>query len=160
MAALFLSPVLLAGCQATVVQEPPAPMQKRPIVIDDAMRHRDWSTSVATIETGATIAGPTLFAFEPADRMDPPLDSSYFEVGIFLGNIACLPIVSIFDPPWTPTVYRGVNLPPSYTMSPAYPEETPPPASEIYAHRHKAGAEADAPAARHYRKNASTRPVF
>jgi hypothetical protein len=160
LAALAASVFLLSGCQPSTIQEPPAPAQQRPIVLDDAMRHRDWSTSVAVMPTGATVAGPLLFAFDPADHMAPPLDSSYFEIPIFLGNIAVMPIVALGDPPWTPTIYRGVNIKPSYTMSPAYPEDLPPPPAIVYAHRHKAGEEADAPAARHYRKNASTRPVF
>ncbi|HEY1686914.1 MAG TPA: hypothetical protein VGG19_19290 [Tepidisphaeraceae bacterium] len=156
-AALVASTFLVSGCQMATTREPLAAPQQRPITVDDAMRHRDWSTSVAVIPTGATIGGPLLFAFEPNRRTDPPVDTQYLEIPIFLANVWVLPLVAIADPPWTPTVYRGVNLGPSYTMSPAYPEDLPAPPP---LHAHKAGDEADAGWARHYRKNATTRPVF
>jgi hypothetical protein len=145
----------VAGCQLASTHEPVAELQKRPILVDQAMEHRDWSTSVATIPSGAIVAGPTLFAFEPGGSMDRPLDSSMFEIPIFLGNIAVLPVVAVIDPPWTPTAYHGVNLPASYTMSPAYPSDFP---KAIHRVR-KAGDEADAARARAIRKPA-TRPAF
>ncbi|HWB54391.1 MAG TPA: hypothetical protein VG722_09365 [Tepidisphaeraceae bacterium] len=131
--------LVVGGCQMADYHEPRAELQKRPIIVDEAMQHRDWSTSVATIPSGAIVAGPTLFAFKPATYMDPPLNGSMFEIGTFLGNIAVMPITALADPPWTPTAYHGVNLPASYTMSPAYPSDIP----MVVHHVHKAGDEAD-----------------
>lgn len=139
--------VAVAGCQSVEQHEAVAPLQRRQIIVDQAMQQRDWPVSVATFQSGGIVSDPTLLAFEPAQKLDPPLNGSMFEVPVFLLNVGLMPIVALSEGIWTPTAYHGVNLPASYTMYPAYPEDLP----QAQPRPRAAGAEADAPMARRIR---------
>jgi hypothetical protein len=118
---LALSLAALAGCQS--VNVPPAErLNDQPLVIDDAMQQRDWEPTTAFYQSGATIAGPTGFLYEPVNTMSEPTQG-VVETPLFIGQAIAAPIVLLFQPVWTPVIYRGIRQESSYTAVPP-PDET------------------------------------
>jgi hypothetical protein len=104
------------GCQPvqpTVSEK----LNDRPLIIDEAMQQRNWEPTVARYQSGATVAGPTGFLFEPLDTM-PQWQQGLVETPLFVGQVILLPVTLIAQPVWTPVTYRGIRTEASYTAAP------------------------------------------
>jgi hypothetical protein len=108
---------LLSGCQFTGPTPPAEKLNSTPLVVDEAMQLRDWEPVSATYQSGATVAGPTLFFVEP-DPTLPMGEDFITENVLFVGQVALMPVTAVFQPPWSDVTYRGVRMEPSYTASP------------------------------------------
>lgn len=120
------------GCQQTndqvpdyhIVQQirntPPEPENQTPLLVDDAMQLRDWDRSTAHYANGNTIAGPTGFLFEPRWNQ-PEWTYAALETPLFMVQTLASPLVLIVTPPWTPIMYTGVTVGPTYTAMPVLP---------------------------------------
>src|SRR5205814_4103813 len=94
-----------------------------PLIVDEAMQLRDWEPVTANWESGATIAGPTGFVFEPSPTL-PPYEDMLVENGLFIGQVLAVPLTLSMEPPSTDIIYRGVRQEPSYTAVPPLESDT------------------------------------
>jgi hypothetical protein len=113
---VLLASLLLSGC---VIKQPPPPdpVSHAPLVVDEAMQHREWPMSVAYYQNGETPAGPTGFIL--SDRPDGPYwQQALADAPIFVANCIACPIVLLCTPPFQPVIYpRGITEP-SYNAMP------------------------------------------
>jgi hypothetical protein len=106
----------LAGCE---VKQPPRlePVIHAPLVLDEAMRHRQWPVSVAHYGNGETVAWPTGAIFR--HRADEPVwQGAITDTPIFVANAVTIPVVYLFTPPWQPVVYPSGEVEASYHVMP------------------------------------------
>ena len=68
---LLFSFFVLPGCQGIDREQPPAPVNDTPLVVDEAMQIRDWDRSTNYYANGATVAGGTGYVWEVADWVNP-----------------------------------------------------------------------------------------
>jgi hypothetical protein len=112
------------GCAFNPVQRVQnSPMETDPptmVAGDPAMQLRRWERSTAEYGNGNVIAGPTGFWYQA--RWDQP-EWTYvpLEVPLFLVQTIALPVTLTMTPPWTPVMYSGVSVPPTYTALPPIP---------------------------------------
>src|SRR2546423_2799647 len=107
MVMVMLMILTCAGCQQAL----PAQAEKlndRPMVVDEAMQRREWEPTVAHYQSGATVAGPTGFWYEPSDRLNEN-GKGIVENPLFVGQVLMLPVTLSVEPVWTPVIYRGVR---------------------------------------------------
>lgn len=116
-AVICLVGVMAAGGCQWVTPPPTARVNDTPIVVDEAMEHRDWSATTAYYANGVTVAGPTGQYFEPDQRIPEELRWP-IEYPLFVGQVAALPFDFLWNPPWEDVAYPGVSVPPSYTAVP------------------------------------------
>jgi hypothetical protein len=106
----------LTGC--TVKQPyPPEPVSHAPLVVDDAMQHRQWPVSVAHYANGATVAWPTGAIFKHRDD-EPVWQAAITDMPMFVANSVATPAVYLFTPPWQPVVYPEGEIEASYHAMP------------------------------------------
>jgi hypothetical protein len=111
----------LAGSTGCLIHTaPPADVDRSPLVIDEAMQHRDWPVTVAHYANGETPAYPTGFVLQHSPTA-PAWTPVLTDTPLFFANIVAMPIGYIFTPPWTPVAYPEGVVPPSYNVMPAYP---------------------------------------
>src|ERR1041385_419514 len=113
-AAMALSSMV--GCVAVGPTQPDE-YNSTPLVIDDAMQHRDWEPTTAYYESGDTVAGPTGFVMQPKDDLGY-VQRQAIEIPTFLGNTAIMPFVLMKTPPGEDVTYRGAVQEPTYTAMP------------------------------------------
>jgi len=113
----LLAAGLLSGCQVSGPTPPVEQLNPTPLVIDEAMQLRDWEPVTAFYQSGATIAGPTMFFVEPDPTLPRGVDFLTENV-LFVGQVAVMPVTIVFQPPWDDVTYRGVRQDPSYSASP------------------------------------------
>src|SRR5687768_10058406 len=113
----------LAGCQRTYRQEDAAGL-RAPVAGDEALALRDWPRSTAYYASGATVAGPTGFRYQPGigEANDASFQrnrrlSTILDPVFFLGNSVLLAPMQIFDRPMSPRTYEGERLGPTYTAA-------------------------------------------
>jgi hypothetical protein len=116
MACGAVAAVMGAGCQR-VVTPPPMQINPSPIVLDEAMQHRDWDRSTAYYPNGVTVAGPTGL-YVRADPRLPALAQGAVETPLFVGQVILLPFDFLWDPPWKDVAYPRAQAPASYTAAP------------------------------------------
>jgi hypothetical protein len=111
---LALLAVVTTGC-ATKSQQP----TPSPLVVDEAMQHREWDRSVAPFPNGSTVSGHNRF---PLRTESQPDDNEYalaaYDVGASLAQTVALPFTYLFIPPFAKAVYHGEVIGPSYTAMP------------------------------------------
>ena len=117
---LYLLPLSFAvGC---AVKQPPPPeeVSNAPLVVDDAMQHRQWPVSPVRYANGQTVAWPTATLL--VHRYDEPVwQASLTDTPMFVGNVLAVPVVYLFTPPWQPVAYPRGEVPASYNAMPPLP---------------------------------------
>ena len=127
--ALMAMGVLLAGgcmsqCPLQKVENTPAERENQaPIMVDPAMQLRNWDRSTAYYGNGNVVAGPTGFRYIPRWGQPEPFYVAE-EVPLFIAQTIALPVVLILTPPWTPELYTGVTVEPTYTAMPPVPNRS------------------------------------
>ena len=115
----LLALAALTGC---TFKQPPAPdpVSHAPLVLDEAMQHRNWSVSVAHYTNGATVAGPTasLLTYSENTPVWAPL---VLDPVIFMGNSLSAPVVYMITPPWERVVYNRGFIEASNNAMPPLP---------------------------------------
>jgi hypothetical protein len=120
LAMLTLGLAALAGCQRTVPPRATSPVSNAPLLIDEAMEHRDWDRSTSIYANGDTVAGGTGYLWQTHETV-PEGDRRYTDVPVAFANIVCMPVGVFFESPWGKQVYHGENVPPTYTAMPPLP---------------------------------------
>src|SRR5207244_2666931 len=118
---LALLAASITGCGTQTQPQQPA---RPPMVVDEAMQHREWERSVTPFPNGSTVSGYNRFPL----RTDlQPGDNEYgaavYDVVASLGQTIALPFTYLFIPPFAKAVYHGDVIGPTYT---AMPEMRPP----------------------------------
>jgi hypothetical protein len=118
--AMGMSLTAALGCQRIVPPPQSSPVNNTPIVIDEAMQHRDWDRSTSYYQNGGTIAGGTTYLWQTHETI-PPGMQRYTDVPVAMANIVSMPVGIFVESPFKPQVYRGEAVPPSYTAQPPLP---------------------------------------
>jgi hypothetical protein len=92
------------------------------IDIDEAMQIRDWDQVAATYQSGATIAGPTGFRYQPKPGQ-PLWHYDFVDMPLFLVNTGLIPYAFFKIPPWKPVEWKAATVEPTYTAVPPLPPE-------------------------------------
>jgi hypothetical protein len=122
---LFSFLVCSAGCQGIDREQPPAPVNDTPLVVDEAMQIRDWDRSTNYYANGATVAGGTGYVWEVADWANPG-HRRFIDAPVAVLNIVSMPVGIFVNSPFGEQVYRGETVPPTYTGQPPLPGEPVP----------------------------------
>lgn len=112
----------IAGCQVKQPGQPVA-LNDKPLIVDDAMQHRDWDATAAVYANGKVPAGADRFKFEASDSTVEDWGWAS-ETPLFVANSIVLPFTFITTPPLTRMENPSVTTPVSYTAVP--PLETVP----------------------------------
>src|SRR5688572_31324831 len=112
MSALALSAA--AGCQGVSRNQPLAPVNNTPLVVDEAMQIRDWDRSTNYYANGGTVAGGTGYLWQTHEAVNPG-HRRFVEAPVAALNIASMPVGLFVNSPWEAQVYRGEAVPPTYT---------------------------------------------
>jgi hypothetical protein len=108
------------GCAAPAQQAYSPP----PLVVDDAMKRREWERSVAYYPNGDTVSGHNRFPLRSeGDFAANDYGGAAYDVVASLGQTVALPFTYIFIPPLAPAVYTGEEFGRTYTgMPPMRPD--------------------------------------
>jgi hypothetical protein len=113
---------LTTGSVQSIKNTPPESLTAPEIDVDVAMQARDWDQVTAGYASGATVAGPIGFLYEP--RRDRPLwQQQATEIPTFMINTALLPYAFCKTPPWKPVEWKAATVAPTYTGVPPLPPE-------------------------------------
>ena len=112
---------ILAGCTRTNVVHP-SPLNRTPIVADGAMQIRDFEQSTARYPSGAAVAGPTEFNYQPKYNQ-PEWTYYYADYGTWALNMVLLPMNLILTPQWNQVNYPGEVVQTTYTAQPPLPPQ-------------------------------------
>ena len=115
-----LAVALLGGCQKVEPMPQADVLQSTPLVIDEAMQKREWPRQTVYYQNGDTLAGPTLYPFEPAGDL-PDWQYLIMDDLVYLGNTVLLPFSFFVTPPWSSVQYAGVQYEPTNTAQPVLP---------------------------------------
>ena len=110
---------ILAGCTRTNVVHP-SPLNRTPIVADGAMQIRDFEQSTARYPSGAAVAGPTEFNYQPKYNQ-PEWTYYYADYGTWALNMVLLPYYLIVTPQTNEVIFPGEVVPLTYTAQPPLP---------------------------------------
>jgi hypothetical protein len=110
-----------AGCQLRP-RSYPAAVDQTPLIVDQAIQFRDWDPSVAYYANGSVPAWPTRFPFVPKPTV-PDVREGMYEPAQFVGQSFALPVMAILMPPFTPVLWQGEVVPPTYTAQPPLPAQ-------------------------------------
>jgi hypothetical protein len=110
----------MVGCQRIVPPPTVSPVNTTPVVVDDAMKYRDWDRSTSYYQNGGTVAGGTAYLWQTHETI-PEGWQRYTDVPVSLANIVSMPVGLFVDSPFKPQVYRGEAVPPTYTANPPLP---------------------------------------
>ena len=116
---IALLAIILAGC-STQEKVQYDPVEKAPIVGDDAMTMRQWPAAKSYYPNGDTAAWSTRFPITTNPNR-PEAQNLVLEPVLFIGQTVLLPIEFIANPPFQPQVYYGVEYRPTYTFQPPLP---------------------------------------
>src|SRR5688500_15315317 len=117
--------VCIAGCQGISHEQPPAPVNDTPLVVDEAMQIRDWDRSTNYYANGATVAGGTGYVWEVADWVNPG-HRRFIDAPVAVLNMVSMPVGLFVNSPFGTRAYRGETVPPTYTGQPPLPGEPVP----------------------------------
>lgn len=116
---ILLFCLLISGC---AIKQPPKldEVSHAPLIVDDAMQHRQWPVSAARYANGQTVANPTgsLFVHRPNE---PVWQGVLTDAPMFVANVLTIPIVYIFTPPWETVAYPRGEIEASYHAMPPLP---------------------------------------
>src|SRR5688500_14059093 len=112
--------VCIAGCQGISHEQPPAPVNDAPLVVDEAMQIRDWDRSTNYYANGGTVAGGTGYLSQTHEAVNPG-HRRFVEAPVAALNIATMPVGLFVNSPWEAQVYRGEAVTPTYTGQPPLP---------------------------------------
>ena len=106
----------VVGCRTRVNSSTRAELNTPPLIVDEAMQKRDFDRMVVQYQNGDTMAGPDLVVIEntapdPYSRVTDPVVS--------IVNDSIVPVTTVLSPPWKDVIYKGVEVPPTYTAQPA-----------------------------------------
>jgi hypothetical protein len=113
---------IVTNSAVRVRNTPPESLSAPIIDVDVAMQARDWDQVPAVYASGATVAGPTGFLYEPKGAQSS-WRYQVTEIPIFLVNTALLPYAFAKTPPWDPVEWKGATVEPTYTAVPLLPSE-------------------------------------
>lgn len=113
--------VAAVGCQRAYVPTT-AKLNPAPILVDDAMAQRHWSTSVVMYANGSSTGFPTLYPYVPRTNT-PEFEQAWTGPGLMIAQTVALPVTVFITPPWELTLYRGIYTPPTYTAVPVMPND-------------------------------------
>jgi hypothetical protein len=105
-----------------VRNSPPLSLTAPVIDVDEAMQARDWDRSVARYKSGAVVAGPIGFLYQPRSGQNQ-WRYQIVDLPLFLGNTALLPFAFAQTPPWKPVEWKADTVEPTYTGVPPLPPE-------------------------------------
>ena len=118
-ACCLLPAILLTGC--AVKQPPPLEaVSNAPLVVDDAMQHRQWPLTPVRSANGQTVAWPTATLLVDRDN-EPVWQPAVAETPMFMANAVMVPVVYLFTAPWQPVAYPEGEIPASYHAMPPLP---------------------------------------
>jgi hypothetical protein len=115
----------MGGCQLVQKEQPPAPVNNTPLVVDEAMQMRDWDRSTNYYANGATVAGGTAYVWEVADWANPD-HRRFIDGPVAVLNFASMPVGLFVNSPFEKQVIRGETVLPTYTAQPPLPGEPMP----------------------------------
>ena len=107
----------VSGCQR-ISNTPPERLNPEPIVVDEAMQHRDWPEQNAYYTNTSVVARPTGERYEVKPDLGAERRHIYVDPVVWAGNTLLMPVVLIANPPWTPVAYRAETIAPTYTAQP------------------------------------------
>jgi hypothetical protein len=91
-----------------------------PLVVDEAMQHRQWPVSTAHYANDQTPAWTTGALLKHAPT-EPNWQATLTDLPIFLANTLSAPVVFCFTPPWQRVVYPAGEVEASYNAMPPLP---------------------------------------
>ena len=112
--------VILAGCQRVVPPPSVSPVNDPKLTVDEATQLRNYDQSVSYYASGASVAGGTGYLWQTHETI-PDGYRRYTDVPVAAANILCLPVGVFIESPWEKEVYRGEEVPPTYTANPPLP---------------------------------------
>jgi hypothetical protein len=118
---MAMAGLVVSGCTRTNVVHP-SPLNRTPIVVDGAMQIRDFEQSAARYPSGAAVAGPTEFNYEPKHN-EPEWTYYYADYGTWGLNMVLLPVYLIVTPQWNEVTYPGEVVQTTYTGQPPLPPQ-------------------------------------
>lgn len=107
---------LLAGCQGNP-RPRPDPLNRTPLVVDEAMQRREWEPSAAYYANGDTIAGGTGYMFQTSPNI-PDGWRRVVDPVMTTANILLLPVGLVVNSPTKKEDYQGAIIPPTHTANP------------------------------------------
>ena len=105
----------LGGYIAKANQNAETHLDEGVIPQDPAMERRMWAESAIVYPSGRTVAGPTLFAVEPAAGIQRGYTYSFLDSFLFFGNIAALPYTAIRGGVRGEVISNGESVGPGFT---------------------------------------------
>jgi hypothetical protein len=93
---------------------PPESLSAPVIDVDEAMQARDWDQSTALYKSGATVAGPIGFMYQPRAGQNA-WRYQFIDLPLFLGNTMLIPVDFVKTPPWKPVEWKADTVEPTYT---------------------------------------------
>jgi hypothetical protein len=118
LAAASVVLIALAGCLKTT--NPPQPISRVPLVIDEAMQRRDWQPVAVHYQNGQTPAWPTGFILTHTPDA-PKWAPAVTDGPLFMANVFAMPIGYAFTPAWTTVISTNEATPPTYNAMPPLP---------------------------------------
>lgn len=123
--AVAMGLLVSSGCAMDSIIErsantPPERETQATVMVDQAMQLRNWDRSTAYYGNGNVVAGPTGFWYQPA-RDQSEWRYAIEETPLFVVQTIALPVTLVVTPPWTPVMYSGVTVPPTYHGLPPLP---------------------------------------
>jgi hypothetical protein len=88
-----------------------------PILVDSAMRGRDWPTDPALYPSFSSTVGPAETLFVPATNLSPAVHG-FMETPMFFVDSLLTPLAMLYDAPWNEEEGVSFYLPPTYTGNP------------------------------------------
>src|SRR4051812_6349056 len=86
---VLLAAMGLGGCQANVPNSPD-PLNKSPLIVDEAMQRREWDPSISYYANGDTVSGGTGYMFQTHETM-PGYSRRVVDPAMAVTNIVLLP---------------------------------------------------------------------
>lgn len=118
----FILTALIAAMPGCSTRQPVRyePVERTPVVGDDAMALRQWPPSYSYYANGATAGWSTRY---PLTTIKNGVESQniVMEPILFIGETILLPVEFVANPPFVPQVYHGVEYRPTYSFQPPLP---------------------------------------
>jgi hypothetical protein len=113
---------LLLHSTVRIKNSKPESLSAPEIDIDEAMQIRDWDQVTARYQSGATVAGPTGFLYQPKPGQ-PLWHYGVVDGPLFMINTLLMPYAFYRIPPWEPVEWKAATVEPTYTAVPPLPPE-------------------------------------
>ena len=111
--------VAAAGAVGGGCAQRPQTVTRPPLIVDQAMQRREFERSVAYYPNGDTVSGVNRFVVRSnLGPEDNEFSAAAFDIAASLGQTVAVPFTYLFIPPFTRAVYKGEDIPPTYTAIP------------------------------------------